>query len=389
MRNRKFRAKIIESLGASASASRELLEYNRNFFDHSALKRPLGLPLEDDPFVGVWQQYAAEAEEGSLFHSLQKRLVQLRFPIRKGISLTEPYRSAILKGISPDQISEATGLILKNPEALKLILHSGPAGRVPILISGERRDFETLIQALSARNEPEPVPPSMGALTVWGYNNWDRIRTLKEKWQDENPNDLLGMGWEETFQRIIPQKELYQDRFIILSEGPYSAVVAHAVALSPEKWQEISLMIRREHECTHYFTRRLFGSMKNRLLDELLADFMGITRAIGRFRADWFLLFMGLEDYPNYREGGRLQNYIGEPPLSREAFKVLQALAVSAAENLESIESKHREEMGTLSGRSFFLMALTYLTIEELASDEAVSLMGEALERAKRYASAD
>lgn len=45
------------------------------------------------------------------------------------------------------------------------------------------------------------------------------------------------------------------------------------------------------------------------MLDELIADYAGIVAAWGRYRADWFLRFVGLEDYPRYREGGRLQNY--------------------------------------------------------------------------------
>jgi len=66
--------------------------------------------------------------------------------------------------------------------------------------------------------------------------------------------------------------------------------------------------------------------MRNNLLDEVIADYFGITAACGRFRADWLLRFFGLESYPRYRAGGRLEHYRGDPPLSDAAFLVLQRL---------------------------------------------------------------
>jgi hypothetical protein len=159
----------------------------------------------------------------------------------------------------------------------------------------------------------------------------------------------------------MSQKEQYQDRFILLSEGPYSAVPAHELELDDEPWRKLSLVIRREHECAHYFTRRVFGSMRNHLLDELIADYCGIYAALGRFRADWFLRFVGLEKFPHYREGGRLQNYRGDPPLSDAAFTVLQAVVKVAAEKLE--RSNRRPD-----GR--WMESVSQFTIEELAAGD-------------------
>lgn len=74
--------------------------------------------------------------------------------------------------------------------------------------------------------------------------------------------------------------------------------------------------------------------MRNNMRDELIADYQGIVAANGgRYRADWFLRFIGLEAFPEYRQGGRLQNYRGQPPLSDGAFKILQVLVKDAAEN--------------------------------------------------------
>ena len=109
--------------------------------------------------------------------------------------------------------------------------------------------------------------------------------------------------------------------------------------------------------------------MRNNLIDELIADYMGIVTAKGSFRADWFLRFVGLESFPDYRDGGRLQNYRGDPPLSDGAFKILQALVKSAAENLERFDTERSEELHDPSGQALMLMGLTYLTLEELARD--------------------
>ncbi len=378
------RSDVLTWLGATPHEKEELLAYNKNVFDHEQLRAYLEMPFLDEAFVSAWEDYASEAKDIGVFNALKKRLVQLCFPIQEGISQAEFYREVTRKGVSPADIAQATGLILKHPEGLQLVLHQTPAGRVPLIITSEREDFVSLIQALAKRNEPSPVPDPMGAVIIAGYNNWDRIRTYRKKWEAENPSDCSQQKWKKEFKRIIPQKELYQDRFIILSNGPYSAVSAREMGFSEDKWKRLSVIIRREHECTHYFTRRLFTSMQNRLIDELMADYMGIVAATGRYRADWFLRFIGLENFPEYREGGRLENYRGDPPLSDGSFKILQVLAKNAAENLERFDQQYQEERQTLQERAIILIALTCLALEELASKEAVSLLQQSISRVKR-----
>jgi len=185
-------------------------------------------------------------------------------------------------------------------------------------------------------------------------------------------------GWAAEFQRLIPQKALYQDRFMIISDGFYSNVAAADMGLSSAAWQRLSVSIRIEHECTHYFTRRVFGAMRNNAIDELIADYFGIVAAVGHFRADWFLRFMGLEGFPAYREGGRLQNYRGTPPLSDGAFTVLQALVRDAAIHLERFDATHGDALRSAEHKAHLMLALTSLTLEELASPEAESRLEQA-----------
>jgi hypothetical protein len=192
------------------------------------------------------------------------------------------------------------------------------------------------------------VPASQGAIMIAGYNNWTRVRELRQRGEEL-------------------RRELYQDRFILLSDGPYSAVPAAGLGLPEEEWRELSLVLRRDHECAHYLTRRIFGSMRNNLHDELIADYAGITAAAGRYRADWFLRFLGLEDFPAYRPGGRLDLYRGDPPLSDGAFRQLHALIKEVAETVERFDAGRPNDPRE---RALAILALAVLGLEELAGSE-------------------
>jgi len=322
----------VEPAGAGGGSEAELAAYLGDGFDTTVLDRQLTLPLPDEAFVPCWQGWAEEAREGGAFAVLAAHLPQLAFPVREGISESEPYRAAVRRGVPVETIPEASGLGLARPEALELALHPSPAGRVPVLLTREREDFVALARALAHRNEPRPIPDSQGALMLAGYNNWERIRELRQKGQ--------------SLAQVRDHKELYQDRLILLSDGPYSGVGAGELGLGEGEWRELSLAIRREHECAHYLTRRLFGAMRNHLLDELMADYAGLVAAAGRFPAAWFLRFLGLEESGLYRPGGRLAIYRGRPPLGDLAFRDLQDLARLAAARLESFDGsffEHRE----------------------------------------------
>ena len=331
--NLRFQADTLASFGASPGETEELLRYNENLFDLGALAGT-ELPLPDEPFVAVWEDWERQARERGAFAVLREHLPQLRFPIREGISGTEAYRAATLRGVPLEEIPEATGLPLPRPELIEIVIHESPAGRIPLVIARGREEFVALLRALARKNEPAPVPDAQGALMISGYNNWTRIRAL---------------GAE--FRRVQAQKELYQDRFILLSNGPYRAVPAAELGLSEEEWREMSLVIRREHECTHYLTRRLFGSMRNNVLDEILADYAGITAAAGGFRADWLLRFLS----------ARLDLYRGDPPLSDGAFRVLRALLEAAAGNIERWDGP--------GDRTARILTLASLRLEDLAAN--------------------
>jgi hypothetical protein len=379
-----IQAARLAGFGASPAETEELLAYNANRFQLEALNPEVRFPLPDEPFVAFWEPLVEESRRRGAFAVLREHLPQLCFPIREGISQTEPYLNTTRKGARPESLPEATGLELERPETIELALYTSPAGRIPLLIARHREEFIALIRALAKKNEPQPVPPSQGALMVSGYNNWGRIRELRRRWEDLDPSIRETATWAEEFQRIQQRRDLYQDRFILLSDGPYSAVPAADLGLEDGPWREISLVIRRDHECSHYLTRRLLGSMQDNVLDELIADYTGIAAATGGFRADWFLRFIGLEDFPRYRAGGRLDIYRGRPPLSDGAFRVLQGVVKSAAENLERFDAALPAGARTVQGRGLMISALASLRLEDLAAPEGLDLLQEAVESTRR-----
>lgn len=370
-----LRAEILAETGAQGSAVAELLAYNENKFDAERHKG-LRLPLADEPHLAAWDEYKRDADALGVIPALRRRLVHLSFPVEAGISQTEAYRAATRRGERP---AEGGGPELVHPEGIELVLHPTVAGRVPLLVAADRRDFVTLVRVFAERNEPAEVPDSMGACIVTGLNNWDRVAAYRARFEAEHP-DAGEEGWLQEFrERLVPRKELYQDRFIVLSRGAYSAVPAAEVGLPEDEWLPLSLAIREEHECTHYFTYRVFGSMRNNLLDEIIADFAGLMGTRGRYDGDLALRFFGLEHHPRYRDGGRLQSYLGQPPLSPPAVAVLRELVVRAVRNIEAFAGIH-EAMRAADGTARMVVALTGMTLEELASPEMAVLLSDALE---------
>ena len=346
------RIEILKLFGATENDLDCLIEYNKNIFDHSLLDKKK-LPLDDEPFVKDWIKYQSNSQKNGIFDELKKVFIQFNFPVEAGISQTQKYTNAVKKGIFPEINKNLT---LIEPEKIELTIKETPAGRIPILSIQNRNDFVTIIQAISKKNEPVDIPKSYGASMFSGYNNWNRIHSYKKSFLEKNPLSQ----WKGEFQNLIKQKHLYQDKFIILSNSYYSGIQPETLKLQGEYWKEKSLIIRREHECMHFFTKQCLKSMQNNVLDEIIADYAGLTAAFGTFNAKWFLTFLGLENFPKYRKSGRLEIYKGN--LEGNALIVLQKLIIRAAENLEKISLSNSDTFNTA-------VSLTKYTLEELASE--------------------
>jgi hypothetical protein len=367
------RRAILDLLGVGRTVADEIVAADPLPYTFDPDAAPVTLPLADEPLAACWSQWAEDAERNGAYETLRRHLIQLRFPVREGMSSDEAYLAATRKGHFHAAEPFAPGLELRTPDALELKMVASICGRVPVVTVGDRADFIALVQALTARNEPEAVPDSMGACLVKGLNNWSRVELYKEAWMKRTGLSAAS-AWADEFKRLIPQRELYQDRLVLLSRSPYSATPASALELDEDDWLAQSVVIRREHELTHYFTYRLFGTMRSHVVDELIADFVGLIRGSGRYRSAWALRFLGLEGYPAYRSGGRLENYRGG--LSDAAFAAVQDLAVRASRNLEMLSIERAVGPDDLHGLAALTLGLAGLSLEELASEHLPTLVG-------------
>ncbi len=173
---------------------------------------------------------------------------------------------------------------------VSLTLYQACAGHIPVITLSHAGDFEALVTNLV--------------------------------YKGKTPANLTATGSSFVFGKKM--------RLIILSKKPYSNVSAKTMGLSEAAWQEKSLKIRWEHECTHFYTKVRYGCAQNHLHDELIADFCGIYQAFGHYRSDYFLRFMGIRG----SEGSRLSFYIKNA--SPAVFAALKEVAEKAARTLKS-----------------------------------------------------
>jgi hypothetical protein len=324
-------------------------------------------PANAEPHVAVWREYAERARSVGVFAALAESLVQLRFPIRAGISQEDAYAAATRRGRFDAADDFAPGLVLERPDLLTLTFTDGVAGTLPLLIAGTRADFESLVRAFTERNEPRDVPASMGACFVKGLNNWDRVARYRRTWEAANGTAGDDDAWREEMGRFAAQKPRYQDRFVILSRGPYSGVAAHDVGQSESEWLERSLVIRAEHELTHDLTWRLFGIVRSHATDELVADYVGLVRAFGYYPEAIARRLLGIDDLPRFRPGGRLENYRGTPPLDDRQFARVCALAADATRQLAAVSSRYGDRLVETPFLTRLVYALSLSSLPELA----------------------
>jgi hypothetical protein len=362
----------------------DLAKYCRNRFAVEELPSPPVLPLQDEAHVDDWREYLDQPGD-DLFRSLQSRLVQLNIPIRKGISKTAAYGEVVRRGHAFDEAAFGGRLTLERPELFSASVHNHPVGSLPVLIISHRKDFETVVRALAFRCEPATINPTVNAHLISGLINWDRMRRYKSFWMDRHKAAGV-LGWSIELKRVTSSESWrYLDRLIVVTDSPYSGVSADELGLdwNATEWRERSAALRLEHEFTHYATKRLYGKMTLNVFDEIIADWAGISMVTGQFRAAWFLRFLGLDGFPTVRTDGRIHTYRGK--LSDQSFRDLGTLALKAADGLEALHDAHY----SAANRARFLLALTRLSLDLLASERREQFFGEAFDWAVRMLEPD
>jgi hypothetical protein len=96
---------------------------------------------------------------------------------------------------------------------------------------------------------------------------------------------------------------------------------------------------------------------------------------------------MGLEGFPAYRSGGRLENYQANPPVSPGVFTILQRLLKKATENVARWDNRIRKSGAThFPDHTQMLVALAVMHLEELAAEGADRLLNDKLENPASHA---
>lgn len=178
----------------------------------------------------------------------------------------------------------------RQPDAIRIEIYGSFAGKIPIIYLRDTDDFEALVTNMVYKG----------------------IR----------PDGLSQTGASFVFGKTT--------RFIMLSAKPYSNIPADEMGLDEKDWADKSMIIRREHECTHYFTKQVYGISRNSIHDEIMADFFGLYEAFGFYKAEHFLRFMGIVG----TSGGRLKFYTQE--LSQNTKEAVAETARYAAAYLEN-----------------------------------------------------
>ena len=235
------------------------------------------LPLAWDPELAWWTNITAEAVDGVLtgqqvLELLQTGLPQLYLPQQSGISLSELYKAMVLRGECVDQASIAGAGATpqwRYPEALRFWIAPHPCGAMPVVQTPCWPDFVQLVRALAHRCEPMALADGVHAQAVSGLIHWGLIRAFGRQ---------------------------SRARLIVLHEARYGSVPASDVpgGLTDADWLQASTSLRLEHELTHLATKRLLGEMRLNLLDELIADCMGMVAALGGFNAELFGRCLGI-----------------------------------------------------------------------------------------------
>lgn len=199
----------------------------------------------------------------------------------KVIAVAETQGTA--KAINDFLIQDDQRIMFRKPDLMTVEIYSSSAGSIPIITAADIYDFENLVRFAVYRGKEVRNLDKIGAMFAYGKTK----------------------------------------RFIILSEKPYSGVTAEDMNLTNGEWEKKSRLIRCGHECTHYYTKRFWGSARNNLHDELIADFIGILDAFGIYRAKWFQQFLE----------GRLCVYV--QGLTEKVAAEVERIAIEASEYLE------------------------------------------------------
>lgn len=217
----------------------------------------------------------------------------------------ETYKDIVLRG--KDAPGRDLSYFMTNgKDSLEIV--ETPAGPVPVLTLYVRQDYERFLTIIANHCKPEVIPATQGASALNGIINWQKIRAHEAAWMKERSEaGDSSPDWGEEFARFTSVRENYQDALIVLSAGPYSNVPGSRFGIAEDEWIRDSLIIRKYHECNHFYCRRKYRELIDAIWDEVVSDAIGIIAAFGKLDVEMEEAFLGISE-TGY-EGGRLENY--------------------------------------------------------------------------------
>lgn len=324
------------------------------------------LPAADEIHVRWWRD--CEAANGGNAGTLVAALPQFQVPIEDGASGSDRYAGLIRRGEVPDRVPPVEE-VFAEPAGVRWTVVDHPAGGLPVITLSDRRDFERAFRALGSRCEPVPVGPNVHALYVSGLPSPVRLREARSTFLESGGSPH---AWPDEMRRMMASDATsFHDRVILLHPASYGGLPASRVdpEMDEAAWVEASMHLRLEHEFTHHATHRLLGSYRLHAHDEVLADLMGFTAAIGRFDAELFLEGLGI-DGEQVLPDARLRTYLGD--LDPEDLPGLVRILRRAARNVQEISPRFVE--GTELDRIVDLAAMAPIGLATLADRSAEQL---------------
>jgi hypothetical protein len=228
---------------------------------------------KDSLATSWWSNLLSQGLAGMpMLQSLSQGLPQLLLHQVPGVSRSQRYQQLVRNGQHLGAIAVEhypSGWLQPSKLECRLVDHM--CGIVPVLTTSCRSDFELMVRAFAYRAEPVQVNPSVHGIAVDGLIHWHLAK-------NGTP---------------LPKKI----RLVILHEAPYGSLPASEVPGHPSEteWLKASSEWRLEHELAHLATRHFWGTMRLNLFDELVADGMGMVKALGMFDATLFLQSLGIK----------------------------------------------------------------------------------------------
>jgi hypothetical protein len=326
----------------------------------------IATPIADEAHVDWWRARRRRGDADELIETAAQFLI----PVAAGASQSPEYVAAIRRS-EPLARTRTAEEVFTDPEGVRWEIRPHAAGGLPVVTFSHRGDFETAYRSLAGRCEPIEVNPSVHALYLSGLPNPVRLRDLRERHLAEGGD---AESWSaEVDRRRAADPTAFHDRIILLHPAPYAGLDAGTVdpTLDDAAWLERSAVLRLEHEFTHHATHRMLGAYRLHVHDEVLADLMGFTRALGRFDASLFLRGLGI-DGDDLAEGARLHAYVGdldpaEIPRLRSVLRPVAERIEGVAEAFVGVDDAVRLER---------LMRLASLDLRAIADGEAPAVLG-------------